>query len=191
MIFSLRKRTFDILLVLMIIVVIFIPMIITSLLILLNSGRPIFHFSKRVGKKNKFFYMPKFRTMIIDTPDVESNKIKNPEKYITSLGKFLRRHSIDEIPQLWSILIGQMSFVGPRPALYSQEDLINRRKEEDLDLLTPGLTGWAQINGRDELSMKEKVELECFYRDNQSFLLDMKILCLTVITVIIGKGVIH
>ena len=189
MIFSLRKRTFDILLVLMIIVVIFIPMIITSLLILLNSGRPIFHFSKRVGKKNKFFYMPKFRTMIIDTPDVESNKIKNPEKYITSLGKFLRRHSIDEIPQLWSILIGQMSFVGPRPALYSQEDLINRRKEEDLDLLTPGLTGWAQINGRDDIDIEKKVLMDEYYLNNKSLMLDLKIIFKTIFKVFKAEGI--
>lgn len=185
------KRIFDIVFAILGLIIIFFPSIIIILIIFFTSGKPIFHLSRRIGRNDITFIMPKFRTMRTNAPDIASNNFKNPEEYVTSVGRILRKYSLDELPQLWSILIGKMSFVGPRPALYNQKKLIELRKKESLNLLMPGLTGWAQINGRDQITIQNKIELECFYRDNRSDLLDIKILILTFITVILGKGVIH
>lgn len=145
-------------------------------LLVCQSGFPVIHWSKRIGKRNHIFYMPKFRTMKVDTPQIATHLIKNPEQYTTKLGKFLRKTSLDELPQILSIIQGKMSFVGPRPALFNQYDLIKLRTEKQIDKLVPGITGWAQINGRDELSIKTKVKFDEYYLNNISLYLDLKIL---------------
>ena len=157
-----------------------IPMIIISILIKLNSSGPIIHFSKRVGFQNNIFLMPKFRTMKINTPQIDTNNFNDSGNYVTSFGKILRRFSLDELPQLFCIINGTMSFIGPRPALFNQYDLIELRNNFLINEVKPGITGWAQINGRDNLSIEKKVELEIFFIQNKSFSLIVKILFKTI-----------
>lgn len=162
-----------------------------ALLVGLTSSGPVLYWSQRIGKNNTIFLMPKFRTMRVDTPAVATHLLPNPEHYLTPIGSFLRKSSLDELPQLWSILKGDMSFVGPRPALFNQDDLIELRTKYGVDKLTPGLTGWAQINGRDELPIPDKVKLDVEYLNNQSLILDLKIIGLTFLKVIRREGVQH
>nr|WP_243625869.1 sugar transferase [Phenylobacterium hankyongense] len=157
----------------------------------LESPGPALHWSRRVGRGNCFFAMPKFRTMRTDTPQVATHLLADPERWITPLGRFLRRTSLDELPQLWSVLKGDMSLVGPRPALFNQDDLVALRTEGGVDRLRPGLTGWAQINGRDELPIPDKVKLDCEYLERMSLLFDLRILLATARAAAGGRGVSH
>lgn len=185
------KRLMDIVFSLLFIAILLVPIIFLSLLVLLTSRGPVFYWSDRVGRSNIIFKMPKFRTMKIGTPVVASHLLLNSCQHLTPMGSFLRKSSLDELPQLWSILIGDMSFVGPRPALFNQGDLIDLRTESGVDKLLPGLTGWAQVNGRDELAIPVKVQYDVDYLHNQSFLFDIKILGLTVLKVIRSRGISH
>lgn len=165
--------------------------ILIGLLIQLTSKGPAIHWSSRVGKENELFNMPKFRTMRLYTPDVATHLLTNSDQFVTPIGIFLRRTSLDEIPQLLSIIKGEMAFVGPRPALYNQDDLIELRNQKGIHHLTPGITGWAQIKGRDELPIPEKVEMDFFYLNNKSFMLDLVIILNTLVTVMRFKGISH
>jgi O-antigen biosynthesis protein WbqP len=185
------KRCFDFFAAVLASIVLAIPILIISLLIKVSSKGPVLYWSNRVGYENCLFRMPKFRTMIVDAPQVATHLLESPEDYLIPIGPFLRKCSLDELPQLWSILIGDMSFVGPRPALYNQEDLISLRTECGINKLLPGLTGWAQINGRDNLGIKEKVAYELEYLKMQSFWFDLKILILTFVRVAKQSGVNH
>ena len=185
------KRLFDITIVILSLPFVLLISFIVSLIIKLTSKGPVLFWSERVGIKNHLFSMPKFRTMIVNTPCVATHLLKNSEKYIAPLGGFLRKTSLDELPQIWNILKGDMSFVGPRPALFNQYDLIKLREKENIHLLKPGLTGWAQINGRDNLKITEKVILDKEYLDKKSFLFDIKIIYLTFLKVIKKENVIH
>ena len=169
------KRVIDIKMAFLISLLIWPLIFLIVFLLVCQSGFPIIHWSKRIGKRNNIFYMPKFRTMKVDTPQIATHLIKNPEQYTTKFGKFLRKTSLDELPQIFSIMQGKMSFIGPRPALYNQYDLIKLRTEKQIDKLIPGITGWAQINGRDELSIKTKVKFDEYYLNNISLSLDLKI----------------
>jgi Sugar transferases involved in lipopolysaccharide synthesis len=166
-------------------------MLIVALMVRLSSKGPALYWSDRVGKGNVIFKMPKFRTMRTDTPVVATHLLANPDVFLTPIGKLLRKTSLDELPQLFSILAGDMSFVGPRPALFNQDDLIRLRTAKGVHLLTPGLTGWAQVNGRDELPIPVKVEYDDFYLKNRSLVLDLHIIVLTVIKVAKHEGVTH
>ena len=168
-----------------------IPMLVTALAVRLTSPGPVLYWSDRVGRNNRIFKMPKFRTMRVDTPAVATHLLGDPDRWLTPIGKFLRKSSLDELPQLLSILTGDMSIVGPRPALFNQDDLVALRTAKGVDRLPPGLTGWAQINGRDELPIPVKVELDEWYLQNRSFLLDLKIIALTFIKVLKKEGVTH
>jgi len=172
-------------------VIIFPLTVLIGLLVRLTSKGPAIHWSSRVGKENKIFNMPKFRTMRLNTPDVATHLLKNGDQFVTPIGKILRKTSLDEIPQLWSIIKGDMAFVGPRPALYNQDDLIDLRTQKGIHQLTPGITGWAQIKGRDELPIPEKVEMDFFYLKNRSLTLDLVIILNTLITVMRFKGISH
>ena len=185
------KRIFDLFLALLATIVLFVPILLISLLVLLTSPGPALYWSMRYGRNNILFSMPKFRTMKINTPEVPTHLLGNPWSYLTPIGSFLRKTSLDELPQLWSIWRGDMSFVGPRPALFNQEDLISLRVKLGIDKLSPGLTGWAQINGRDELPISVKVEYEVEYLQKQSCSFDMKILALTLFKVVWRIGVSH
>lgn len=185
------KRIFDLFLALGLSAFFLVPILFIAALVRFTSPGPALYWSQRYGKNNSLFSMPKFRTMKIDAPEVATHLLENPGSYLTSIGPFLRKTSLDELPQLWSILCGNMSFVGPRPALFNQIDLVELRTECGVDGLTPGLTGWAQINGRDELPIAEKVALDEVYLKNQSLLLDIKILWLTLFAVLDQKGVSH
>jgi O-antigen biosynthesis protein WbqP len=185
------KRLFDILLTLFIMLILVIPFAIVVLLAVITSYKSAIYWSDRIGRNNQIFKMPKFRTMRIDTPPVATHLLVNPQQYLTPIGSFLRKTSLDELPQLWSILKGDMSFVGPRPALFNQDDLIALRTQHGVDKLVPGLTGWAQINGRDELPIADKVKLDVEYMQKQSFLFDLKIILLTFIKVLRRDGVQH
>lgn len=185
------KRLADLLLALMAAAILLIPFIVVALMVRLTSKGPIIYWSDRVGRYNHIFKMPKFRSMLIDTPAVATHLLSNPDQYLTPVGSFLRKSSLDELPQLWSILKGDMSFVGPRPALYNQADLIALRTEKQVHTIVPGLTGWAQINGRDELPIPQKVALDAYYLQHQSLRLDIKILFLTFFKVIKRDGVTH
>lgn len=185
------KRIFDLTLALLASLVLLVPIGLVSLFVKLTSQGPVVYWSDRVGRGNKIFRMPKFRTMRIDTPAVATHLLPNPEQFLTPIGSFLRRSSLDELPQLWSILRGDMSFVGPRPALFNQEDLIGLRTRYGVDQMTPGLTGWAQINGRDELPIPEKVQLDVEYMQRQSFWFDLKIIILTFLKVLKKDGIAH
>ena len=185
------KRIFDLLLGVSILVFLVAPMLLISIAVRLSSKGPALYWSDRVGKNNKIFKMPKFRSMLIDTPAVATHLLDNPNVYLSPIGGFLRSTSLDELPQLFSVLRGDMSFVGPRPALYNQDDLISLRTEKGVDKLLPGITGWAQVNGRDELSIPDKVALDAEYLDRQSFWFDMKILWMTFLKVIKRDGVSH
>lgn len=185
------KRLFDSVVAVVAAVCLALPILIVGLAVRLTSPGPALYWSDRVGRHNRLFKMPKFRTMRIDTPAVATHLLKNPDQWLTPIGSFLRKSSLDELPQLWSILRGDMSFVGPRPALFNQHDLITLRLEKGIDELLPGLTGWAQVNGRDELPIPKKVELDVEYLQRQSLLFDLKILWLTVLKVLSKGGVSH
>ena len=185
------KRISDIFLSLILLFILAIPILVVAITIKLESRGPAIYYSKRVGKNKNIFLMPKFRSMKINTPQVATNLLNNSKNYITKFGNFIRKTSLDEIPQLFSILKGDMTFVGPRPALFNQYDLINLREKFGLNILTPGLTGWAQVNGRDELSISQKVKIELFYKKNQSIILDIKILYLTFLKVIKMRDIKH
>jgi O-antigen biosynthesis protein WbqP len=185
------KRSLDILLGIVAAIIMLIPYLVIALLVRLTSSGPTLYWSDRVGKNNTIFRMPKFRSMRIETPAVATHLLKNPNSYLTPIGSFLRKSSLDELPQLWSILKGDMSFVGPRPALFNQDDLIALRTQYGVDKLAPGLTGWAQVNGRDEISIPVKVHYEVEYLQKQSFWFDMKILGLTFLKVVGRSGVSH
>ena len=185
------KRLFDLILATILIITLLVPMLFIMLAIRLTSKGPALYWSDRVGFDNSFYKMPKFRSKRADTPEVATHLMSNSDKFLSPIGGFLRRTSLDELPQLFSIIKGDMSFIGPRPALFNQNDLISLRLENGLDKLLPGLTGWAQVNGRDDLSIPEKVLLEVEYMHNKSFWFDLKILWLTFLKVINGKGVSH
>ena len=171
--------------------VLLIPLGVVALLVKLTSPGPALYWSDRVGRHNRIFRMPKFRSMRVGTPAVATHLLADPSSFLTPVGSFLRRSSLDELPQLWSILVGDMSLVGPRPALYNQDDLIALRTERGVDQLLPGLTGWAQVNGRDELPIPAKVALDAAYLQQQSISLDMRILWLTARKVVRSEGVTH
>ena len=185
------KRIFDLLLGVAMLMILVAPMLLIVIAVRLSSKGPTLYWSDRVGKNNKIFKMPKFRSMLTDTPVVATHILDNPDAYLSPIGGFLRRSSLDELPQLFSVLKGDMSFVGLRPALFNQEDLIALRSEKGVDKLLPGITGWAQVNGRDELSIPEKVALDVEYLNCQSFWFDMKILWMTFLKVITQDGVSH
>ncbi|MFK5854537.1 MAG: sugar transferase [Bacteroidota bacterium] len=185
------KRSFDLVLVLLTACVLFFPTFVVFILVKFTSKGPALYWSDRVGKNNIIFKMPKFRSMKIDTPVVATHLLANPKSALTPVGDFLRKSSLDELPQLWSILKGEMSFVGPRPALYNQNDLIALRTQLGVNNVMPGLTGWAQVNGRDELPIPDKVELDAEYVSRQSFIFDIYILWLTFIKVLKRDGVSH
>lgn len=171
--------------------VLLVPILLVALAVKLTSAGPALYWSERVGRNNRLFRMPKFRSMRVGTPAVATHLLTNPDGYLTPIGSFLRKSSLDELPQLWSILVGDMSFVGPRPALFNQDDLIELRTRCGVHALTPGLTGWAQVNGRDELPIPQKVALDCEYLHRQSLWFDLHILWLTVIKVLRRDGVTH
>ena len=181
------QRLFDIIFSLILIIILFIPLIIVGLIIRLDSKGKSIHWSKRIGKNSEIFYMPKFRTMFVGTPNIATHLMNDSVNYITRIGSFLRKNSIDEIPQIISILIGDLSFIGPRPALFNQDDLVLLRKKYGIDKIKPGLTGWAQVNGRDSVTIEEKVELEREYIKKKNILFDLYIIILT-IKVLISKA---
>lgn len=185
------KRLFDLFLVLTAGVVLILPIMIVAAAVRLTSPGPALYWSDRVGRHNRIFRMPKFRSMRIGTPAVATHLLQDPDAWLTPIGAFLRKTSLDELPQLWSILAGDMSFVGPRPALFNQDDLVALRTEHGVHELVPGLTGWAQVNGRDELPIPDKVALDVEYLRRRSFLFDLRILWLTVVKVIRRDGVSH
>jgi O-antigen biosynthesis protein WbqP len=185
------KRIFDLFFSVVLFVLFLIPFILIPIFIKTTSRGPILFWSDRVGKYNRIFQMPKFRTMEIHSPIVATHLLNNPNIYLTPIGSFLRKSSLDELPQLWNIFIGDMSFVGPRPALFNQHDLIRSRTLRGINQLRPGLTGWAQINGRDKLSIRLKVQLDEEYLKKKSFLFDLKILWLTVIKFFMAHDISH
>lgn len=185
------KRTFDLLLGILLLILFLIPLTLIAIAVRLTSPGPALHWSKRVGRNNLIFKMPKFRTMKIETPQVATHLLADPNQHLTPIGGFLRKSSLDEIPQLFSVLLGDMSFVGPRPALFNQDDLIRLRTEKGVHLLTPGITGWAQINGRDELPIPIKVNFDAEYMNRKNLLFDLKIMVLTALKVIKKEGVSH
>jgi O-antigen biosynthesis protein WbqP len=185
------KRFFDLLFAVILLILFSAPMLIIAFIIKSTSRGPVLYWSDRIGRYNKIFKMPKFRTMRMDTPPVATHLLPNPEQYITPVGGWLRKTSLDEIPQLISVLKGNMSFVGPRPALFNQDDLVALRTSKNIHTLIPGITGWAQINGRDELPIPVKVEHDLYYFEHRSFLFDIRILVMTLFNVIKGKGVTH
>lgn len=185
------KRIFDLGLAIAATILLFLPLLWVGIAVLLTSRGSVLYWSDRVGKKGHTFKMPKFRSMQMNAPVIATHLLPDPKIHLTVIGEFLRKSSLDELPQLWSILKGDMSFVGPRPALFNQYDLIALRTQEGVNKLLPGLTGWAQVNGRDALSVKDKVALDVYYLKHQSFWLDLKILWLTLIKVIRREGVSH
>ncbi|QZA80557.1 sugar transferase [Deefgea piscis] len=185
------KRCFDFLLAFMVSLFFILPIIVVAILVRLTSKGSALYWSDRVGMNNRIFKMPKFRSMRIDTPAVATHLLADPKACLTPIGGFLRKSSLDELPQLWSILVGDMSFVGPRPALFNQDDLIALRTEKGVDRIRPGLTGWAQINGRDELPIPVKVGFDVEYLQRRSFVFDLKILLLTFLKVIRRDGITH
>ena len=185
------KRIFDLLLALAVTLVLLLPLLVVSLAVRLTSKGPVLYWSDRVGRHNQIFKMPKFRSMKVGTPAVATHLLSNPDVYLTSIGGFLRKTSLDELPQLWSILVGDMSFVGPRPALFNQRDLIELRTENGVHLLVPGLTGWAQINGRDELPIPKKVALDIEYLNKKSIFFDIEIIFKTALKVLRRDNVAH
>ena len=185
------KRIFDLLLAFVAVAAMAIPILLTALLVKLTSRGPALYWSDRVGRNNTVFRMPKFRSMKTGTPPLATHLLSDASKCLTPIGAFLRKSSLDELPQLWSILVGDMSFVGPRPALFNQNDLIEMRTQAGVHRLAPGLTGWAQVNGRDELSIPDKVKLDAEYLRRQSFGFDLHILWLTFVRVLRRDGVSH
>ena len=185
------KRLMDLALALVATLVLIIPIVLVALMVRLTSPGPVLYWSDRVGRHNRIFRMPKFRSMRVDTPAVATHLLSDPRSFLTPIGSFLRKSSLDELPQLWSILRGDMSFVGPRPALFNQDDLIALRTEQGVHEVLPGLTGWAQINGRDELPIPAKVALDVEYVRRRSLAFDLRILWLTFIKVVRRDGVSH
>jgi O-antigen biosynthesis protein WbqP len=185
------KRLMDLVGGIMALLLLAVPISFVAILVWLTSKGSVLYWSDRVGRNNVVFRMPKFRTMRMDTPAVATHLLPDPSSFLTPIGGFLRKSSLDELPQLWSILVGDMSFVGPRPALFNQNDLISLRTAQGVDVLTPGLTGWAQVNGRDELPIPQKVAFDMQYLQRQSFAFDMRILWLTFVKVIRRDGVTH
>ncbi|MBY3615704.1 sugar transferase [Rhizobium bangladeshense] len=185
------KRAVDFFLALVVSVILLVPILLVAVSVRLTSPGPTLYWSKRIGRFNQIFQMPKFRSMRVDTPTVATHLLENPDRFLTPIGSFLRKSSLDELPQLWCILAGKMSFVGPRPALYNQYDLIELRTARGVDKLLPGLTGWAQINGRDELPIPEKVKFDAEYLERRSIGFDMRILFLTAEKVIRRRGIKH
>jgi O-antigen biosynthesis protein WbqP len=185
------KRFFDLVMSIMLFILLAAPMLLVAIAVRLTSKGPVLYWSHRVGKNHAIFKMPKFRSMRIDTPEVATHLMINPDQFLSPVGGFLRRTSLDEFPQLLSILKGDMSFVGPRPALFNQDDLIALRKEKGIDQLVPGLTGWAQVNGRDELLIPQKVLLDAEYLQRQSFWFDLQILWMTFVKVVKNEGITH
>jgi O-antigen biosynthesis protein WbqP len=185
------KRLFDVSVAAVASLLLLFPLLTIALMVKLTSRGPALYWSQRVGQNNQLFRMPKFRSMQVDTPAVATHLLTDPDRYLSPVGSLLRKTSLDELPQLWSILVGDMSFVGPRPALFNQADLIALRSQLGVDRLVPGLTGWAQINGRDELPIPEKVKLDAEYMHRQSFWFDMKIITMTALNVVRRQGVSH
>ena len=185
------KRLFDVVFSVILLLILLIPMVLIAIVVKVTSAGEVLYWSDRVGKNNIIFKMPKFRSMMVDTPALATHLLDNPQSNLTSIGNFLRKYSLDEFPQLWSILKGDMSFVGPRPALFNQDDLIKLRSAQGVDKISPGLTGWAQINGRDELPIPEKVKMDAEYIERQSFMFDLKILWLTFLKVVKKDGISH
>lgn len=185
------KRAFDVFASASALLILSLPMAVVAVAVGLTSKGPVIYWSDRVGRENAIFKMPKFRTMKIDAPAVATHLLSNPDQYLTPVGNFLRKYSLDELPQLINILKGEMSFVGPRPALFNQHDLVELRTKKGIHVLVPGLTGWAQINGRDELPIPVKVEFDEHYLKHRSFFYDMKIIFLTVFKVLKSEGVKH
>jgi len=185
------KRIFDLTAALSLFLIFALPLFIVALLVKLTSRGPVLYWSDRVGKGNAIFKMPKLRTMKVDTPAVATHLLEDPDRFLTPIGKFLRKSSLDELPQLLSIIRGDMSFVGPRPALFNQDDLVDLRSKKGIHVLTPGLTGWAQVNGRDDIPIPLKVELDAYYLKHKSFFFDLKILLRTFIQVVKREGVAH
>ena len=185
------KRLFDLILSLFLSVLFFIPCIIITIFVKIESKGPALYWSDRVGIRGVIFKMPKFRTMKVGTPAVATHLLDNAENHYTKLGDFLRKTSLDELPQIYSVLTNNMSFVGPRPALFNQYDLMELRRVNGIDLIKPGITGWAQVNGRDELSIEQKVKFEVEYLENKSFLFDLNILWLTLSRVLKSDGISH
>ncbi|OIR23724.1 sugar transferase [Bathymodiolus thermophilus thioautotrophic gill symbiont] len=185
------KRLFDLLLVVVASILLIIPILLVAISVRLTSKGSVLYWSNRIGRNSEIFSMPKFRSMRVDTPEVATHLLKDPNACLSPIGDFLRKTSLDELPQLWSVLRGDMSFVGPRPALFNQIDLITLRKLKRVDELLPGVTGWAQINGRDELSILDKVKLDVEYLDRRSFLFDVRILWMTSLKVVKRDGVLH
>ncbi len=185
------KRSFDLSVSIILLIIFAVPMMLISIAILSTSKGSFLYWSKRIGKNSSFFFMPKFRTMRLNSPQVATHLLQDPDAYLLPFGKFLRKFSLDELPQLISIFKGDMSFVGPRPALYNQDDLIKLRISKGLDKLKPGLTGWAQVNGRDEISIQLKVDYEVEYLERRSFSFDLYIIWLTLLKTIKKDGVSH
>jgi O-antigen biosynthesis protein WbqP len=185
------KRLFDLVVAICASVLLLIPIAIVALAVRLTSAGPVLYWSDRVGRRNVIFRMPKFRSMRVGTPAVATHLLADPNAYLTPIGSFLRKSSLDELPQIWSILKGDMSLVGPRPALFNQEDLIELRTREGIHTLAPGLTGWAQVNGRDELPIPEKVRLDKEYMERRSLSFDIRILWMTFVKVIRRDGITH
>ncbi len=185
------KRIFDLVVVVLLLTLLVIPMLLIASVVRVTSEGSVLYWSDRIGRSNVIFQMPKFRTMRLDTPAVATHLMSDPDAFLSPIGGFLRRTSMDELPQLFSILKGDMSFVGPRPALYNQDDLVDLRTEEGVNQLIPGLTGWAQVNGRDELPIPDKVRLDVEYMERQSFWFDLKILWMTFLKVVRRVGVSH
>lgn len=185
------KRFFDLIVSIILVVLFFFPLVLIGFLIKMTSKGPIIHWSKRVGRNNQVFLMPKFRSMYINTPQVATHLLKNSENFVTPIGVFLRKSSLDELPQLLSVIKGDMSLVGPRPALFNQEDLIELRTKFGVEILQPGVTGWAQVNGRDDLPIPVKVNFDKEYLEKNNLFFDIKIIFLTVFKVIMFKNIKH
>ncbi|WFR95562.1 sugar transferase [Rhizobium tumorigenes] len=191
MLYPVAKRSFDLLAALAAAILFSIPILVVAICVRATSKGPVLYWSDRVGRDNRIFRMPKFRSMRVDTPAVATHLLSDPKRYLTPIGSFLRRSSLDELPQLWCILKGEMSLVGPRPALFNQQDLIELRTASGVHSLVPGLTGWAQINGRDELPIPDKVRLDAEYLKRRSFAFDLWIILLTAMKVLGRDGVAH
>ena len=185
------NRISNMILAVLLLTLLFFPILIISLLVYFSSGRPVLYWSDRIGKERLIFSMPKFRTMRTNTPEIATHMLDDPDVFLTPIGRLLRKTSLDELPQIWSIIIGDMNFVGPRPALFNQNDLIDLRIKEGVDKLLPGITGWAQVNGRDELSIPDKVALDVEYMNRKSFCFDLKIIWMTFLKVINSQGISH
>ena len=185
------NRISNMILAVLLLTLLFFPILIISLLVYFSSGRPVLYWSDRIGKERLIFSMPKFRTMRTNTPEIATHMLDDPDVFLTPIGRLLRKTSLDELPQIWSIIIGDMNFVGPRPALFNQNDLIDLRIKEGVDKLLPGITGWAQVNGRDELSIPDKVALDVEYMNRKSFFFDLKIIWMTFLKVINSQGITH